>query len=113
MNNYHVRSESISRKATIHSPEKSFQKEELCEVNQKILKATNHNKANNNNPTASKDKLLLLSESLIDSEIDFTKILKSSYEFHILNSAFIEESLSNYITFASLSISNQDQGNHY
>lgn len=159
MNNYIVKRGSLCRRDSVHSPEKSLEKEELREINLNILKETNNEKRNNDNPTenasnknqktvsyklhdslnkiiknrekymikstdvvkayfnscfkikaTSKDKLLLLSESLIDTEIDFTKILKNSFDLHILKTAFIEEPLSNYITFPSLSITNPDAG---
>ena len=47
---------------------------------------------------------------MIDSEIDYTKLLKNSFDLHILKGAFIEEPLSDYITFPSLSITNPDAG---
>lgn len=54
--------------------------------------------------------MLLLSESLISREIDFTRILKNSFDLHILKNAFIEEPLSNYISFPSLSLTNSEEG---
>ena len=62
------------------------------------------------NKATSKDKLISISQSLIENEIDFTKILKNSFDLHILKRAFIEEPLCNYITFPSMSITNPNPG---
>ena len=53
-----------------------------------------------------KDKIILLSESIIEEQIDYAKILKNSFDLFILKEAFIEKPFSNYITLPSLSISN-------
>ena len=47
---------------------------------------------------------------MILNEIDFTKLLKNSFDLYILKNAFVEEPLSNYIAFPSLSLTNPDPG---